>query len=90
MLISLKERFRISVPVFIVGIIKILQIVFHVLKNTVLNTIQIIYASKIRRSGINCIYKLHAMNIFIIDVKPQKVVNVGVINKKKKIKNESL
>ena len=76
---------------FIVGVIKILQTVFHVLKNTALNTIQIIYVSKIRRFGINCIYKLHAMSIIIIDVKQRKAVNAGVINKKKNlIKNESL
>ena len=61
----------------------------NVKKNTVLLIPQIIYASKIRRYGINCTCKLHAMNIFIIDAKRQKDANVGVINKKKKIKNDN-
>ncbi len=84
--IYLKEIFKISAPVFIVGLSMAIN-VNNVKKNTVLLIPQTIYASKIRRYGINCICKLHAMNISIIDAKRQKVVNVGVINKKK-IRND--
>ncbi len=53
----------------------------NVRKNIVPLTTQIIHVSEIPRFGINCIYKLHAMNICTKGVKLRKDANVGVINK---------